>query len=273
MQRYLKGQTKGDITLGALSEVSCYSPWHSSRLFKEALGIAPVAYLRRLRLSESALLLRDEKRSILDVALRYGYRSVDGYQRSFKKEFGINPPELMPKTLPPSPYLSLTTSKYPKKGNRLGKRKTSSSVSLKSQSVSCCTNQEAKAKTIIGNTLAPSAAISGESSSASNPWANRSAFIFRKASKSKVNLPMSKGWKNLSIIRGRSPQASKNGFSRLPFFSFSKVSPSKRKSIKKPSSPLKRRSMLTTRNRSAIERRARAFGSHWSRGGSGVISN
>jgi AraC family transcriptional regulator len=91
MQRYLKGQTKGDITLGALSEVSCYSPWHSFRLFKEALGITPAAYLRRLRLSESALLLRDEKRSILDVALRYGYRSVDGYQRSFKKEFGINP--------------------------------------------------------------------------------------------------------------------------------------------------------------------------------------
>lgn len=91
MQRYLKEHVKAEISLGALSEASCYSPWHSFRLFKEALGIAPAAYLRRLRLSESALLLRDEKLSILAVALRYGYESADGYQRSFKKEFGVNP--------------------------------------------------------------------------------------------------------------------------------------------------------------------------------------
>lgn len=91
MQRYLKEHSKEEISLASLSEVSCYSPWHSFRLFKEALGIGPATYLRRLRLSESALLLRDEKRTILEVALRYGYQSVDGYQRSFKKEFGVNP--------------------------------------------------------------------------------------------------------------------------------------------------------------------------------------
>jgi len=91
MQRYLKQHTEEEVSLGALSEASCYSPWHSFRLFKEALGIAPGAYLRRLRLSQSALLLRDKKLKVLDVALRYGYQSEEGYQRSFKKEFGVNP--------------------------------------------------------------------------------------------------------------------------------------------------------------------------------------
>jgi AraC-like DNA-binding protein len=91
MQRYLKEHRREEISLGALSAAACYSPWHSFRLFKAALGLSPSAYLRRIRLSESALLLRDEKLSILEVALRYGYQSVDGYQRSFKKEFGVNP--------------------------------------------------------------------------------------------------------------------------------------------------------------------------------------
>lgn len=91
MQRYLKEHTEEEVSLGALSEASCYSPWHSFRLFKEALGIAPGAYLRRLRLSQSALLLRDKKLKVLDIALRYDYQSEEGYQRSFKKEFGVNP--------------------------------------------------------------------------------------------------------------------------------------------------------------------------------------
>jgi len=44
---------------------------------------------------ESALLLRDEKTSVLDVALRYVYESVDGYQRSLKKAIdGYDPKPL-----------------------------------------------------------------------------------------------------------------------------------------------------------------------------------
>lgn len=53
--------------------------------------MTPAIYIRRLRLSKSALRLRDEKIKILDVALDAGYESVDGYQRAFKREFGCNP--------------------------------------------------------------------------------------------------------------------------------------------------------------------------------------
>jgi hypothetical protein len=55
--------------------------------------MTPAVYIRRLRLSKSALRLRDEKVKIIDVALDSGFESVDGYQRAFYKEFGCNPYE------------------------------------------------------------------------------------------------------------------------------------------------------------------------------------
>ena len=55
--------------------------------------MTPAAYIRRLRLSKSALKLRDEKVKIIDIALDIGFESVDGYQRAFYKEFGCNPYE------------------------------------------------------------------------------------------------------------------------------------------------------------------------------------
>jgi len=102
MQRYLKDHLMEDVSMGEIAKVASYSPWHSFRIFKDLVGIAPGAYLRRLRLSQSALELRDSKVKIIDVAYKYGYASVDGYQRSFKREFGINPKEY---AKDPSPIL------------------------------------------------------------------------------------------------------------------------------------------------------------------------
>lgn len=48
-------------------------------------------YIRRLRLSRSALRLRDEDCLITDVAFDLGFGSVDGYTRAFAREFGCNP--------------------------------------------------------------------------------------------------------------------------------------------------------------------------------------
>lgn len=91
MQEYIEKHLKGEISMGDLARASLYSPWYSYRIFNQMLGMTPAIYIRRLRLSKSALRLRDEKIKILDVALDAGYESVDGYQRAFKREFGCNP--------------------------------------------------------------------------------------------------------------------------------------------------------------------------------------
>lgn len=37
-----------------------FSPWYTHRIFKACTGISPADYIRKLRLSKSALRLRDE---------------------------------------------------------------------------------------------------------------------------------------------------------------------------------------------------------------------
>ena len=93
MQDYIAAHLDETITMADLARVSLYSPWYSYRLFVILLHMTPSVYIRRLRLSQSALRLRDEKVKIVDVAFAFGFESADGYQRAFYKEFGCNPYE------------------------------------------------------------------------------------------------------------------------------------------------------------------------------------
>lgn len=93
MQNYIEAHLTERITLADLSEAAFFSPWYSARLFKELTGLAPADYIRRLKLSKSALRLRDETCRIIDVAYDMGFGSVDSYQRAFFREFDCNPKE------------------------------------------------------------------------------------------------------------------------------------------------------------------------------------
>ncbi len=100
MQDYIAEHLSETITLTALSSVSYYSPWYSYRLFLLHTNMTPADYIRRLRLSKSAIKLRDESCKIIDTALDLGFGSVDGYQRAFFREFGCNPREYAKSPVP-----------------------------------------------------------------------------------------------------------------------------------------------------------------------------
>lgn len=100
MQDYIAGHLSENITLADLSRASFFSPWYSYRLFSQWTGITPAEYIRKMRLSKSALKLRDESCKIIDAALELGFGSVDGYQRAFFREFGCNPGEYAKNPVP-----------------------------------------------------------------------------------------------------------------------------------------------------------------------------
>ena len=77
--------------MAQLARASMFSPWHAYRLFRAHTGQTVAQYVRRLRLSRSAMKLRREGGRIADVAFEMGFGSVDGYQRAFLREFGCNP--------------------------------------------------------------------------------------------------------------------------------------------------------------------------------------
>lgn len=100
MQDYIQSHLYEDISLADLAREAGFSPWYAARLFKELTEYSPAEYIRRIKLSESALKLRDENVKIIDVAYDMGFGSVDGYQRAFLKEFGCNPKEYSSKPVP-----------------------------------------------------------------------------------------------------------------------------------------------------------------------------
>ncbi|MHC1786529.1 MAG: helix-turn-helix domain-containing protein [Christensenellales bacterium] len=91
MQAHIEKHLHDPITLVGLAKEAGYSPWHAARMFKEALGKAPFDYVRARRLTEAALRLRDEKLSVIDVALDFVFDSQEGFTRAFSKAFGIPP--------------------------------------------------------------------------------------------------------------------------------------------------------------------------------------
>lgn len=100
MQDYIENNLEQEITLSMLSKVSFFSPWHSYRLFREYLGLTPAEYIRKMRLSHSAMRLKKVKCSVTEAAYDCGFNSVDGYTRAFYKEFGYNPGEYVKDPIP-----------------------------------------------------------------------------------------------------------------------------------------------------------------------------
>ena len=91
MQDYIATHLSENITLADLAAAAMFSPWHARRIFIAHTGLSPSDYIRRLRLRQSALRLRDENCLITDVAFDLGFGSVDGYTRAFAREFGCKP--------------------------------------------------------------------------------------------------------------------------------------------------------------------------------------
>ncbi|WP_269476935.1 helix-turn-helix transcriptional regulator [Hominibacterium faecale] len=100
MQDYIETHIEETITLADLAKVSFFSPWYAYRLFKAYTNYTPADYIRRLRLSKSALRLRDGNFRVIDVAFDLGFQSADGYQRAFYREFGCNPGEYAKNPVP-----------------------------------------------------------------------------------------------------------------------------------------------------------------------------
>ncbi|MDO4543980.1 MAG: AraC family transcriptional regulator [Clostridia bacterium] len=100
MQDYIETHLEQEISLAELAKASLFSPWYSYRLFCSLVGLSPAEYVRKLRLSRSALRLKNEGCRVIDAAFDLGFGSVDGYTRAFYREFGCKPKEYAKAPIP-----------------------------------------------------------------------------------------------------------------------------------------------------------------------------
>ena len=108
MQRFINKNVDKEITLYQLANQAGYSPWHSARIFKELVGQSPFEYIRKIRLSNAALALRDSEDKVIDVAFDFMFDSHEGFTRAFYKQFGLTPKKYQEST--PPIYLFQPTS-------------------------------------------------------------------------------------------------------------------------------------------------------------------
>lgn len=91
MQDYIESHLDEPVTLKELARAAGYSPYHCARLFRELTGKTPFHYLRLRRLTKAAMVLRNEKTRVVDVAFDFVFDSHEGFTKAFSKQFGISP--------------------------------------------------------------------------------------------------------------------------------------------------------------------------------------
>jgi AraC-like DNA-binding protein len=75
----------------ALARAARLSPAHFSREFRREFGESPHRYLLTRRLERAAALLRTTDRSVTDVCLTVGLRSLGSFTTSFGRAYGMTP--------------------------------------------------------------------------------------------------------------------------------------------------------------------------------------
>ena len=79
------------LDVPALAKVAHLSPAHFSREFHREFGETPHQYLLTRRLERAAELLRNTDRSVMEICLAVGLRSVGSFTTSFSRIFGLSP--------------------------------------------------------------------------------------------------------------------------------------------------------------------------------------
>ena len=81
------------LGVGELAEAARLSEAHFSREFRRAFGESPHQYLLTRRLERAAALLRTTDRSVADICMTVGLRSVGSFTTSFGRAYGQTPTE------------------------------------------------------------------------------------------------------------------------------------------------------------------------------------
>ena len=90
MRDYLEANHARVVTLAELARLTGFSPFHVSRIFRAAVGVAPYAYLSLVRVRRARELLANGC-PLSTVTYETGFFDQSHFTRSFKRVVGVPP--------------------------------------------------------------------------------------------------------------------------------------------------------------------------------------
>ncbi|MET9700021.1 AraC family transcriptional regulator [Streptomyces sp. NPDC006529] len=90
---HIERQLDGSVDVGELARVAATSEYHLRRMFSALAGMPLSEYIRRRRLTVAGAEVLGGERTLLEIAVRYGYGSGEAFARAFRAVHGVGPGE------------------------------------------------------------------------------------------------------------------------------------------------------------------------------------
>lgn len=88
---YIESNLCEVISYDEAAQIACCSTYHFQRMFSFITDIPLSEYIRRRRLTLAAFDIQTSNIKVIEVALKYGYKSPESFARAFKKLHGVMP--------------------------------------------------------------------------------------------------------------------------------------------------------------------------------------
>ncbi len=90
---FIQKNPKDNLSLQSIADNAGFSLTYFDSIFRQHTGYSPVEYSRIYKLTRSALELRRTPKTVLDIALDFGYASPESFTRAFKNFYSMTPSE------------------------------------------------------------------------------------------------------------------------------------------------------------------------------------
>ena len=89
--RYIDSNINTKISIEDLEIKFFYNRYYLMKLFKKELKLTITNYINDLRIYNSLIQIRDTNYSLLNIAFKNGFYSIEYFSEMFKKVVGVNP--------------------------------------------------------------------------------------------------------------------------------------------------------------------------------------
>ena len=88
---YIDDNISNKITIEDLENKFFYNRYYIMKLFKKEMGITLINYINSIRIYNSITLIKESNNSLLNIAFKCGFFSIEYFSETFKKIIGVNP--------------------------------------------------------------------------------------------------------------------------------------------------------------------------------------